>query len=181
MSPTVRGSFVKNAEKSVCARYVASVVAVVITGGLVAAGCTRTDTVHATTTVPVGVTATQDVPGPTVTQTVTQTVSPPPPPAGSAVGTWSGSGSSVTPSFNVPASGDYILSWAFSGNDSGGTGGDNFIINNTNQNNLATSMPNLIQTSGSGSTEVTGASGTDSFNVQSDQTCSWTLKVVSAP
>lgn len=32
----------------------------------------------------------------------------------------------------------------------------------------------------SGSTEVTGASGTESFNVTADQTCSWTITITSA-
>jgi hypothetical protein len=44
-------------------------------------------------------------------------------------------------------------------------------------------MPNDIASSGHGSTEITGANGgnTDSFNVQADCTCSWTITVKSAP
>lgn len=124
-------------------------------------------------------------PGPTVTETIpvagpTQTVtkSPPPPPTGSTVATLTGSGTAVTKSFNVPASGDFVVQWTYSGNDSSGSA-DNFIVTNTGAG-LATSLPNDIATSGHGSTEVTGDSGTESFNVQADSTCSWTITVVSA-
>jgi hypothetical protein len=132
-------------------------------------------------------TVTHTVPGPTVTATVqvagptvTQTASAPPPAAGTKLGSWSGSGNQVTPAFNAPASGDYIVSWTFSGNDADGiSGGDNFIISATDSGADALSLPNAIATSGSGSTEVTDASGTESFNVQA--TGSWTITVTSAP
>jgi hypothetical protein len=41
-------------------------------------------------------------------------------------------------------------------------------------------MPNDIASSGHGSTEISGGN-TDSFNVQADSTCSWTITVKSAP
>jgi hypothetical protein len=132
-------------------------------------------------------TVTRTVPGPTVTATVqvagptvTETAAAPPPAAGTKLGSWSGSGNQVTPAFNAPASGDYIVAWTFSGNDAdGASGGDNFIIDATDSGADALSLPNVIATSGSGSTEVTGASGTESFNVQA--TGSWTITVTSAP
>lgn len=132
-------------------------------------------------------TVTRTVPGPTVTATVqvagptvTQTVSAPPPAAGTKMGAWSGTGNQVTPAFNAPASGDYIVAWTFSGNDTDGApGGDNFIISDTDSVADALSLPNVIAPSGSGSTEVTGASGVESFNVQA--TGNWTITVTSAP
>jgi hypothetical protein len=131
-------------------------------------------------------TVTRTVPGPTVTATVqvagptvTQTASAPPPAAGTKLGSWSGSGNQVTPAFNAPASGDYIVSWTFSGNDVDGIpGGDNFIIGATDSGADALSLPNVIATSGSGSTEVTDASGSESFNVQA--TGSWIITITSA-
>jgi hypothetical protein len=85
----------------------------------------------------------------------------------------------VTPAFNVPPSGDYIVSWTFSGNDTDGVqGGDNFIIATTSTAGAGGDLPNDIATSGSGSTEITSDSGTDSFNVQA--TGSWTITVKSA-
>jgi hypothetical protein len=119
-----------------------------------------------------------NVPGPTVTQTVQ--VPAPPPPAGTLIGRWSGSGNQVTPSFNAPASGNYIVKWAYSGNvDPSFGGGTNFAISTTDSNAMGLGLPNDIAASGSGSTEVTGASGTESFNVQA--TGQWTIKVISAP
>lgn len=105
------------------------------------------------------------VPGPTITDTA--------PPSGAVIGTWSGTGNSNTPAFNAPASGDYIVTWSYSNNQ-----GSNFIITATDQGANGFGLPNDIQSSGSGSTEVTGASGTESFNVQA--VGSWTIKVVSA-
>jgi hypothetical protein len=95
------------------------------------------------------------------------------------MGSWSGSGNRVTPAFNAPASGDYIVAWTFSGNDAdGASGGDNFIISATDSSASALGLPNTIATSGLGSTEVTGASGSESFNVQA--TGNWTITVTSA-
>ncbi len=137
--------------------------------------CSRTSTVSRTIPGPT-ITATVQVAGPTVTQTV----SAPPPPAGTEIGSWSGTGNQVTPAFNAPSSGDYIVAWTFSGNDADGApGGDNFIISDTDTAAIALSLPNVIATYGSGSTEVTGASGVESFNVQA--TGNWTIKVTSAP
>ena len=147
-------------------------------------------------------TVTHNVPGPTVTATppaVTQTVtappvthtatapaqvstvtaSPPPPTAGATLLNHTGSGNSVTPSFTVPDSGNYVVAWQYSGNDSSGIGGDNFSISNTGSG-FTGNLPNDIATSGHGSTEVTGDSGTESFNVQADSTCTWTITVTAA-
>ena len=116
----------------------------------------------------------------TRTATVTKTVPAPPPPAGTVVGTWSGTGNQATPAFNAPASGNYVVSWTYSGNVDPQMGGaNNFIINANDQSAMADGLPNDIAASGSGSTEVTGASGVESFNVQA--TGQWTIKVVTAP
>jgi hypothetical protein len=134
---------------------------------------------HSTTTVTntVTKTVTVKVPGPTITKTVT--VPAPPPPTGTTIGNWSGTGNQVTPAFNAPASGDYIVSWSYSGNvDPTIGGGTNFAITATDSSATALGLPNNIAASGSGSTEVTGASGVESFNVQA--TGQWTIKVVSA-
>jgi hypothetical protein len=120
---------------------------------------------------------THDVPGPTVTKQVPA----PPPPAGTTLGTWSGAGNQVTPAFNPPSSGDYIVKWTFSGNVDPQLGqASNFIVSTTDSNAMGDGLPNVIQASSSGSTEVTGATGSaESFNVQA--TGSWTITVVSAP
>jgi len=117
----------------------------------------------------------RNVPGPTITKTVPA----PPPPAGTVIGTWSGTGNQVTPAFNPTPSGNYIVKWTFSGN-ADSYGGSNFAISTTDQSAEGLGLPNVIQSSGSGSTEVTGATGaSESFNVQA--TGSWTITVVSAP
>jgi len=119
------------------------------------------------------------VPGPT--KTVIKTVPAPPPPVGAQVGLWSGAGNENTPAFNVPASGDYIVSWTYSGNVDNSLGSSqpsNFSIQATNQASFSGSFPNDIAASGHGSTEVTGVSGVDSFNVTAIG--SWTIKVVAA-
>lgn len=124
----------------------------------------------------------KDVPGPTkyITKTVTRTVQAPPPAPGQEITTFNGTGNENTPAFNVPASGDYVVAWTFSGNaDSFGGGGSNFIIDNTGSG-LGFGLANDIATSGHGSTEVTGGSGTDSFNVQAADSASWTLTVTAA-
>jgi hypothetical protein len=124
----------------------------------------------------------KDVPGPTktITKTKTVTVQAPPPAAGAVVTTFHGSGNEATPSFNVPASGNYIVAWTFSGNeDSFGGGGSNFIIDNTGSG-AGLGLANDIAVSGHGSSEVTGGSGTDSFNVQAADSASWTLTVTAA-
>jgi hypothetical protein len=134
---------------------------------------------HTTTTVP-GPTVTQTVPvpGPTVTQT--QKVQAPPPPAGAVLHTFKGSGNQVTPAFNVPDSGNYIVRWSFSGNvdtSFGDSQPSNFIISNTGDG-IGIGLANVVQAAGSGSTEVTDGSGTDSLNVQAAG--SWTITIVSA-
>jgi hypothetical protein len=127
-------------------------------------------------------------PAPTVTvtaaaapaPTVTVQVSAPPPAAGTLIGRWSGSGNQVTPAFNAPASGNYIVKWAYSGNvDPSFGSGTNFAISTTDPNAQGLGLPNDIAASGHGSTEVTGASGSQSFNVQAAG--HWTIKVISAP
>lgn len=148
-------------------------VAIGLVLGVTACGSTKTvpgPTVSVTKSVP--------VPGPTVT--VTETVSAPPPPAGTKIGSWSGHGNENTPSFNAPASGNYVVSWKYSNNtDPQIGGGTNFSIEATDQNVFGGDLPNDIASSGSGSTEITGASGVESFNVSA--TGSWTITVKSAP
>jgi hypothetical protein len=122
------------------------------------------------------ITRDRPVPGPTVTQTVPA----PPPSAGTEIGSWSGTGNQNTPAFNASANGNYVVSWTYSGNvDPSIGGGSNFIISATDGSAMAEGLPNAIAASGSGSTEVTGASGTESFNVQA--TGSWTITVKTAP
>ena len=124
----------------------------------------------------------KDVPGPTVTRV--RTVPTPAPTEGTLLD-FSGSGTEETRSFTVGGDGDYTISWTFSGNDSSGDGGDNFIVNEStvgsgdDSNSLG--LPNVIQTSGSGNTGVSDDAGTHTLDVQADSTCSWTIKVVSAP
>jgi hypothetical protein len=126
----------------------------------------------------------KDVPGPTKIVTQIKDVPVPPPTEGTLLN-FTGSGTEVAPSFNVAGSGDYIVSWTFSGNDSQGTGGDNFIVSEntagSGQDSNALSLPNVIQSSGSGNTEVDGDTGSHTFSVQADPTATWTMKVVSAP
>jgi hypothetical protein len=111
------------------------------------------------------------VPGPTKIVTQIKDVPVPPPTEGTLLN-FTGSGTEVTPSFTVAGSGDYVVSWTFSGNDSQGNGGDNFVVSEntagSGQDTNALSLPNVIQTSGS-------------FSVQADPTCAWTLTVKSAP
>lgn len=137
--------------------------------------CSTTSTVPGPT-----VTKSVQVPGPSVTETVTKTVSAPPPPAGTKIGSWSGHGNQNTPSFNAPASGDYVVSWKYShNNDPSIGGGTNFSIEPTDQEAFGGQFPNDIASSGSGSTEVTGVSGVQSFNVAA--TGDWTITVKTAP
>jgi hypothetical protein len=127
---------------------------------------------------------TKDVPGPTKIVTKTVTVPTPQPTEGVLLDA-SGTGTSTTKSFTVGGSGDYVVYWTFSNNDSQGDGGDNYIISESTagsgQDSDALSLPNVIQTSGNGNTEVDGDTGSHVFSVQSDPTCDWTIKVVSAP
>ena len=126
----------------------------------------------------------KDVPGPTKYITKVKDVPVPPPTEGTLLN-FTGSGTSSTPTFTVAGDGDYIVSWTFSGNDSQGTGGDNFIVGEntagSGQDTNALSLPNVIQASGSGNTTVSGDQGVHTFSVQADQGATWTIKVVSAP
>lgn len=145
-----------------------------------------------TTVKTVSVTRNVPVPGPTVYKTRTVTKNVPGPtvykvryvpasqgPTGTVVASYAGSGNQNTGPFDVPSSGDYVVKWSYSGNTDPSIGGAaNFIVSNTG-NGLGDGLPNDIQSSGSGSTEVTGGSGTDSFNVQA--TGQWTITVTSAP
>ena len=133
----------------------------------------------------------EGTPGPAPTVTVTARAAPAPaasetaqapapPAAGNVIGRWSGTGNQVTPAFSAPASGNYIVKWAYSGNVDPSLGGaTNFIIGANDPNATADGLPNDIAASGHGSTEVTGASGSQSFNVQAAG--HWTIKVISAP
>jgi hypothetical protein len=122
----------------------------------------------------------KDVPGPTKVVTKTVTVPASQGPTGTTIATYSGHGNQVTGSFGVPGSGDYILKWSYSNNtDPSIGGGSNFSISDTNTSGMQGNTPNDIASSGSGSTEDTGMSGSQSFNVQA--TGDWTITVVSAP
>jgi hypothetical protein len=120
-------------------------------------------------------TAVVPVPGPTVTET--ETAAPPTP---ATALDFTGHGTEVTPAFSVPTSGDYIVTWTFNGNGDGYGNAGNFIAGLTDSSVLAFSLPNDIASSGSGSTEVTGDTGTDSLNVQSEDGSTWTIKVIAA-
>ena len=144
------------------------------------------------------VTVTQLAPAPTIT--VTRTIAPPrgdpaassggiqtpttasvsasPPSASTVLDTFKGTGNQVTPSFNVPDGGDYIVVWSYSGNTDPTMGRPtNFIISETGSG-TALGLPNEIATLGQGSTEITGAGSTDRLNVQS--VGSWTITIKSA-
>lgn len=144
---------------------------------------TKTVTVVKTKDVPVpGETQTvvKKVPVPGPTKTVTKEVPAPPPPQGAVTNTFSGSGNQVTPAFNVPDDGNYIVDWSYSGNvdNSFGTGqASNFIISETGGGE-GLGLPNVVASSGSGSTEVTGAGSTDRLNVQA--LGQWTITIKSA-
>lgn len=142
---------------------------------------TKTATVVKTQDVPVPgetrtITVKVPVPGPTTT--VTKEVPAPPPPQGAVTSTFPGSGNQVTPAFNVPADGNYIVTWTFSGNTDPSLGNpSNFIIQEIGGGE-ALGLPNVVQSSGSGSTEVTGAGSTDRLNVQAAG--QWTITIRSA-
>ena len=163
--------------------------AVVIAALLVGIGAAIGLSANSTSTQSAGptVTKTVTVPGPAVTKTVTVpgpaitvTVSPPPPAAGAVIATFKGSGTENTGAFNVPKSGNYIVAWSYSGNvetSFGQSQPSNFIISETGSG-MSLALPNDIAASGHGSTEVTGANGTDSFNVKA--VGSWTITVRAA-
>lgn len=162
-------------------RVLKGIGAVVIAGGLLGIGAAIGASGNSTGA------RTATVPGPTITRTVTVpgpattvTASPPPAATGSVIATFKGSGTENTGPFHVPASGDYLVFWSYSGNverSFGQAQPTNFAISETGSG-MATSLPNDIATSGHGSTEITAASGTDSFNVQA--TGSWTITVKAA-
>jgi hypothetical protein len=129
----------------------------------------HTKTVTNTVTVPGPV---RVIPGPTVTKTAP----PPAPQAGQIIATYHGNGNDVTPEFNVPADGNYLVTWQFSDNGDGFGNGDNFIIDNTGDGD-GSSLANDIAISGHGTGEVQGAGSTDSLTVQSGDNCSWTLTI----
>lgn len=142
------------------------------------------------TTVTNTVTLTKNVPGPVTTKTVTVKVPVPGPtvyrikyvpasqgPTGTVIATYSGQGNENTGSFTVPDSGDYVVKWSYSGNTDG-YGATNFNISDVNTTGMMGDLPNDIAVSGNGSTEDTGMSGTQSFNVQA--TGNWNITVISA-
>lgn len=89
-----------------------------------------------------------------------------------------GMGTQTTRQFTSD-SGNYIVSWVYTGNVQGGIA-SNFILSEDGGNDFASdmaSLPNDIASAGHGSTEITGDTGTHRFNVQS--VGSWTLKVTS--
>lgn len=157
-----------------------------LTIGLAACGTTVTHnvqvpgpvvTVTATPTRTVVKTVVKKVPGPTVYKTVYVPASQGP--TGTTIARYSGSGNQNTGTFQAPDSGDYVVKWSYSGNFDSLGQGSNFIMGNTDQSAESMGLPNDIGGSGSGSTEVTGASGPESFNVQASGY--WTVTVISAP
>jgi hypothetical protein len=161
--------------------------------GAAAAGThtvTLTKTVTVTKPVPVpGPTVTQKttvkvpVPGPVKTVYQTVTVSAPPPGPGAQVAKFSGSGNQATGAFNVPSSGNYIVAWSYGGNNDcsfGSCQASNFSISEVNSQSYG-NLPNDIAGAGHGSTEMTGDSGSPSFNVQAVQGGWWTITVTAAP
>ena len=93
--------------------------------GPTVAGPTVTQTVTAGPTKIV--TKVKDVPGPTIIKTTIKDVPTPQPTEGVLMDA-SGTGTSTTKSFTVGGSGDYVVYWTFSNNDSQGDGGDNYIV-----------------------------------------------------
>ena len=140
-------------------------------------GPTVTVTATPTRTVVKTVTVVKKVPGPTVYKTVYVPASQGP--TGTTIARYSGSGNQNTGTFEAPASGDYVVKWTYSGNFDSFGQGSNFIMSNTDQSAESMGLPNDIGGSGSGSTEVTGASGPESFNVEASGY--WTVTVISAP
>ncbi len=165
-------------------RVLKGVGAVVAAGALIGIGAAIGSSGNSTKTVTVPgptITKTVPVPGPTVTTPgKTVTVSPPPPATGSVIATFKGTGNENTGKFTVPDSGNYIVAWSYSGNVDtafGQSQAPNFAIQETGDG-MSLGLPNDIAASGHGSTEVTGASGTDSFNVEAAG--SWTITVKAA-
>ncbi len=108
------------------------------------------------------------------------------PAAPRALLSFTGHGNESTPSFT--ASGDFTVSWAYSGNvdDSipGSPQPDNFsaVMNTPGQGeDVAFNGPNDIQASGSGNQTVSGDSGSHYFTVQASGASTWTVKVLTAP
>lgn len=151
-----------------------AVAAVIAAAGTAIAGCSSAGSGAHDPAPRVTVTATQTVPGPETTVTV----SPQPPGPGSKIGHWSGTGNQVTPAFNVPDGGSYVVIWTYYGNNDTSFGDSqptNFSIQNTSDG--SGQLPNDIAASGSGSTEITGVSGsTDRFNVEAAGHWSITVK-----
>lgn len=162
--------------------------AVTVLGTGVAVGAAATHTT-VTNTVTRTVTKNVPVPGPVTTKTVTVKVPGPvvyrvkyvpasQGPAGTTIATYSGQGNQNTGSFNVPGSGDYIVKWSYSGNSDGFGSGSNFNISDVNTTGMMGDLPNDIAVTGNGSTEDTGMSGTQSFNVEASG--DWSITVISA-
>lgn len=111
-----------------------------------------------------------------------QAARPAAPAPGSVIAKYSGRGNEATPHFKVPSDGVYDVSWSYYGNVDNSLGEsvpDNFNIMNTGDG-MAMGLPDDVKSSGSGSTEVTGGDGTDSFNVQSNSAAHWTITVKTA-
>ena len=98
---------------------------------------------------------------------------------------FTGHGNESTPPFN--ASGDFTVSWAYSGNVDSSLGSpapDNFIVvmDTPGQGeDVGFNGPNDIQASGTGSQTVSGDSGSHYFTVQANGASTWTIKVITAP
>jgi hypothetical protein len=134
-----------------------------------------------TKTVTVNHTMMQNVPVPGPTKTIIKTMPAPAPMQGSTIKKFTGSGNQVTPEFNVPSDGNYIVKWQFSNNnDTMGGGATNFIISTTGTDDSTSGLANDIASQGSGSGEVQMAGSTDSLSIQASDSASWTVTVVAA-
>lgn len=107
------------------------------------------------------------------------------PAAPQALLSFTGHGSESTPQFT--STGDFTVTWAYSGNVDNSLGNaapDNFsaIMNTPGQGqDTAFNGPNDIQSSGSGNQTVSGDSGSHYFTVQANDASTWTIKVTTAP
>lgn len=118
----------------------------------------------------------------TAVQQPAKPASPAAPAPGTVIAKYSGRGNETTSHFKVPSNGVYDVSWSYYGNVDNSFGQsmpDNFNIQNTGDG-MGLDLPNDVKASGSGTTEITDADGTDSFNVQSNSAAHWTITVKTA-
>jgi hypothetical protein len=142
-----------------------------------------------------GPTVTQTVTAPAPTVTVTQTVSDPqnvsgpqnfsgpqyvsgPLPSGTVLDAFKGRGHEITPTFDVPAGGVYIVIWSYSGNTDPRRGSPADFAISQDGSGLRGDLPHDVAAAGQGRSEVTCAgSTTDSLNIQATGTWVITIEV----